>query len=63
MIYGSDDSQRVTDYVPDFHDYLKSHASGNFVSELVILNGQGHVPQSSLMRALQFIFEILNSPI
>lgn len=56
MIYGSDDRPRVTDYVPDFHDYLKSNASKDFVSELVILEGEGHVPQSSLIRALQFIF-------
>jgi len=59
MIYGSEDSPRVTDLAPDFHDYLKSFAPRDFVSELVILEGEGHVPQSSLARALQFIFEIL----
>ncbi|MCJ7581697.1 MAG: alpha/beta hydrolase-fold protein [Candidatus Aminicenantes bacterium] len=63
MIYGSDDSPRVTDYVPDFHDYLKSNGSRNFVNELVILEGEGHVPQSSLTRALKFIFETKKLPI
>lgn len=59
MIYGSKDGPRVTDYAPDLHDYLKSNTSEEFISELVILEGEGHVPQSSLARGLQFIFEIL----
>lgn len=59
MIYGSKDSPRVTDYAPDFFDYLKSNASKEFKSELVILEDEGHVPQSSLTRALQFIFKTL----
>ncbi len=60
MIYGSNDSERVTQYVPDFQDYLKDYAPKDFVGELVILKGEGHVPQSSLARGLQFVFKILN---
>ena len=56
MIYGTEDSQRVTNYVPDFQNYLKSFASKDFISELVILEGEGHVPESSLAIGLQFIF-------
>ncbi|MFC2161252.1 alpha/beta hydrolase [Acidobacteriota bacterium] len=62
MIYGSDDSQKVVDYVQDFYDFLKLNAPINFVSEHVILEGGGHVPLTSLSRALQFIFEILDLP-
>lgn len=56
MIYGTKDSPGVTDFVPDFQAYLKAHAPENFRSELVILDGEGHVPASSLARGLQFIF-------
>jgi len=56
MIYGTEDNQRVTNYIPDFQKYLKSFASKDFISELVILEGEGHVPESSLARGLQFIF-------
>jgi len=56
MIYGTKDSPRVTDFVPDFQTYLKAHAPENFRSELVILEGEGHVPASSLARGLQFMF-------
>jgi predicted alpha/beta superfamily hydrolase len=59
MIYGTEDSQRVTNFVPDFQNYLKSHAQKDFISELVILDGEGHVPESSLSRGLEFIFSRL----
>jgi predicted alpha/beta superfamily hydrolase len=56
LIYGTEDTSRVTDFVPDFHDYLKAHAPEDFISELIILEGDGHVPESSLAKGLQFIF-------
>lgn len=56
MIYGTEDSRRVADYVPDFKECLKSNAPKNFLSHLEILEGEGHVPASSLARGLQFVF-------
>ncbi|UCE40241.1 MAG: alpha/beta hydrolase [Candidatus Aminicenantes bacterium] len=56
MIYGSEDSHRVTAYVPNFQNYLNSHAPEGFSSKLEILDGEGHVPDGSLFRGLQFIF-------
>lgn len=57
MIYGKEDSQRVTEYVPDFQKYLDSHAPKGFTSKLEILAGEGHVPANSLTRGLQHIFQ------
>jgi predicted alpha/beta superfamily hydrolase len=57
MIYGTEDSRRVTEYVPDFQKYLDSHAPKGFASRLEILEGKGHVPASSLARGLQYIFQ------
>ncbi len=56
MIYGTEDSQRVTGYVPDFHEFLKSKAPRGFVSQLEILEGEGHVPKSSISRGLRYVF-------
>jgi pimeloyl-ACP methyl ester carboxylesterase len=56
MIYGAEDSRRVTEYVPDLQNYLKAHAPKGFKSKLVILEGEGHVPSSSLSRGLRYIF-------
>jgi len=56
MIYGTEDSQRVTDYVPDFQKYLETKAPQGFDSKLEVLEGEGHVPDSSLQRGLQYIF-------
>jgi predicted alpha/beta superfamily hydrolase len=56
MIYGTKDSPRVTKYVPDFQNYLNTHAPKGFISKLEILEGEGHVPASSLARGLQHIF-------
>jgi predicted alpha/beta superfamily hydrolase len=56
MIYGTQDTRRVTDYVPDFQNYLNTHALKGFTSKLDILEGEGHVPKSSLSRGLQSIF-------
>lgn len=56
MIYGTEDSQRVTAYVPDFHEFLKSKAPRGFVSQLKILEGEGHVPKSSKLRGLRYVF-------
>ena len=57
MIYGTEDSRRVTDYIPDFFEYVKSDAPEHFIGESVILEGEGHVPPSSLTRGLRYIFE------
>ena len=56
MIYGTEDSRRVTAFVPDFQNYLSTHAPKGFISRLEILDGEGHVPDSSLTRGLQYIF-------
>jgi len=56
MIYGENDSPRVTDFVPKFHSSLESQSSQNFTSELVILEGEGHVPPGSLKKGLEFIY-------
>jgi predicted alpha/beta superfamily hydrolase len=56
MIYGSEDSRRVTEYVPDFQKYLTVHGQKGFTSWLEILEGEGHVPASSLARGLAHIF-------
>ncbi len=57
MIYGTEDSRRVTEYVPDFQKYLDSYAPKGFTNKLEILEGEGHVPASSLARGLQYIFQ------
>lgn len=56
MIYGTKDSRRVTEYVPDFQNYIHTHAPEGFISKLEILQDEGHVPDSSLARGLQYIF-------
>ena len=56
MIYGTEDSRRVIEYVPDFEKYLETKAPQGFISNLVILAGEGHVPDSSLERGLKYIF-------
>lgn len=56
MIYGIEDSRRVREYVPDLQNYLDIHAPKGFISKLEILQGEGHVPDSSLTKGLQFIF-------
>lgn len=56
MIYGSEDSHRVTIYFPDFHEFLKSKAPRGFVSQLKLLKGEGHVPKSSKSRGLRYVF-------
>jgi predicted alpha/beta superfamily hydrolase len=56
MIYGTEDSRRVTTYVPEFQKYLKTNTAPSFSSYLEILEGQGHVPKSSLERGLRYIF-------
>lgn len=56
MIYGTEDSRRVTEYVSGFQGYLNTHAPKDFKSKLEILEGEGHVPASSLARGLQYIF-------
>lgn len=57
MICGSEDSPRVTQYVPGFQNYLNSHAPKGFKTKLEILQSEGHVPDSSLARGLQHVFE------
>jgi len=56
MVYGTEDSRRVTEFVPDFQNYLITFASKEFISKLEILDGEGHVPASSLKRGLEYIF-------
>ncbi|MFC2158701.1 alpha/beta hydrolase [Acidobacteriota bacterium] len=57
MIYGTEDSRRVTEFVPDLYNNLKSRSHQNTVIQLEILEGEGHVPASSLHRGLQYILE------
>ncbi|MGD8539461.1 MAG: alpha/beta hydrolase-fold protein [Candidatus Aminicenantes bacterium] len=56
MIYGTEDSQRVTSYIPDFQKFLEQKIPKSFNSELAILEGEGHVPDSSLEKGLQYVF-------
>jgi predicted alpha/beta superfamily hydrolase len=56
MIYGTEDTRRVTEYVPDFQNYLHTYAPKGFISKLDILEGEGHVPKSSLVRGLRYLF-------
>ena len=56
MIYGSNDNARVTDFVPEYLEFLKQNAPERFSPHLVILEGEGHVPRSSLERGLRTIF-------
>lgn len=56
MIYGSQHSPRVTEHVPDVRDYLESNAPQGFRVRLDVLDGEGHVPESSLDRGLRYIF-------
>jgi predicted alpha/beta superfamily hydrolase len=57
MIYGTEDSARVTEFVPNFRDYLNSQSAENLSIRLDILPGEGHVPKSSLYRGLKYIFK------
>jgi len=56
MIYGTEDSRRVTEYVPVLQNYLNMLAPKGFISKLEILEGDGHVPDSSLAMGLRSIF-------
>lgn len=56
MICGTEDSHRVTEYVPDFQEFLKSKAPQGFFSKFKILKGEGHVPKSSKSRGLRYVF-------
>lgn len=56
MIYGTEDSPRVTAFVPGFQENLVKYAPEGFNSKLEILDGEGHVPKSSLERGLTFVF-------
>ena len=56
MIYGTEDSHRVTEYVPDLQTYLDQNSPAGFLSKLEILQGEGHVPDSSLARGLRLVF-------
>jgi predicted alpha/beta superfamily hydrolase len=60
MIYGTEDSRRVTEFVPEFKKYLDMHSPEGLKSKLEILQGEGHVPDSSLNRGLQSIFAASN---
>lgn len=61
LIYGDNDSQRCTEYVPAFHDHLRSIAPAGFNSELVVVENGGHVPPESLYRGLIYVFS--NNPL
>ena len=62
MIYGDQDSGRVTGFVPGFQKFLESNAPEGLKSRLDILAGEGHVPESSLSRGLNYVFNPANSP-
>jgi len=57
MIYGTQDSRRVTEYLPDYQAALSAGAPREFQSETVIVEGEGHVPPDSLIRGLRFVFQ------
>ncbi|MFA9454043.1 MAG: alpha/beta hydrolase [Candidatus Aminicenantaceae bacterium] len=62
MIYGDQDSERVTRFVPALQEFLDSNAPERFRSRLDILRGEGHVPESSLSRGLNYIFTRADNP-
>lgn len=56
IIYGNEDSGRVTEYAPNFKEYLTKYVPNKINIRLDILNGEGHVPDSSLSRGIKFVF-------
>jgi predicted alpha/beta superfamily hydrolase len=58
MIYGTEDSPRVTGFVPEFQKALEAASLEGFRSRLEILDGEGHVPPDSLRRGLLFVFGV-----
>lgn len=56
MIYGTEDSPRVTEFVPSFQNYIEKNSPAGFFSQSVVLEGEGHVPPASLEMGLRYIF-------
>jgi predicted alpha/beta superfamily hydrolase len=56
MIYGENDAARCTEFVGPYQEILKSLEARAFRSELVMVPGQGHVPEGSLRNGLLFVF-------
>jgi tetratricopeptide (TPR) repeat protein len=56
MIYGEDDYERVTSYVPDFAELLKSKAPPDFEWRMKALDDEGHVLYTSLYDGLRGVF-------
>lgn len=56
IIYGTEDSRRVTQFAPDFKRNLVENGPADFFCRLEILEGEGHVPGDSLIRGLKYIF-------
>lgn len=56
MIYGSLDKARVTEYLPGFVDFMQARAPEGLRWESRLLEGEGHVPASSLEEGLKALF-------
>jgi len=56
MIYGKDDYERVTSYVPDFAELLQSKSPPDFRWRTKVLDDEGHVPYTSLYDGLRAVF-------
>jgi predicted alpha/beta superfamily hydrolase len=56
MIYGSQDNTRVTEYLPGFVELIRAKAPECLRWESRLLDGEGHVPASSLEEGLRALF-------
>ena len=56
IIYGDDDSERVTGYVPQFARLIEAKAPSDFRWHQVVIDGGGHVPPASLAMALDELY-------
>ena len=56
IIYGDDDSERVTGYVPQFARLIEEKAPSDFRWHHIVVYGGGHVPPASLVMALDELY-------
>lgn len=56
MIYGENDFDKVTSYLPDYTSYITTQSPADFACQTRILEEEGHVPFISLYEGLRYIF-------
>lgn len=62
MIHGENDNPRVLRSTPKFVDILKQHESLNLRWKLEVLVNEGHVPPSSMVKGLIYVFDGYKMP-